>query len=138
MGHVQAQMNRLADPRDRHALQTIAQTFLTTEIGARFDPSGTMEFDVQIRPVGTMPMRDSTTGTWRVIEATGNALVIETVETLPQGGTQTSQVRYELSADGRTAVMAAPTSQMLATCEPAFVFERVETVSSSADAMDRR
>lgn len=132
MNLVQRQMQSLPDPRDRAALQEITRTFLTTEIGARFDQSGEMELDVQIQSPNGGSLRDSTTGTWRVVESSGNVLVVETTEQLPGGGTETSRVRYELGSGDRTAVMPAPTSELLAGCQPVFVFEKVEAVGNAA------
>ncbi len=126
-----AQRRAIADERDLRALDEIARTFLTTEIGARFDASGEMELEVQIQTTGGQVLRDSTTGTWRVIDASNDVVWVETVEQLPGGGTETSRVRYELSDDGHTAVMPAPTSELLAGCNPVFVFQRIESVSAA-------
>jgi hypothetical protein len=126
------QIGRTADPNLRQSMESIARTFLTTEIGARFDASGEMELDVQIQPAGEMALRDSTTGRWRVLEQDADSVLVETVETLPGGGTETNQVRYRFLEEGRYATMPAPTSELLAGCQPQFIFERVNTTSQVA------
>ena len=87
---------------------------------------GDMEMDVEIRPVGAQVQRESTTGKFRVLRETMGAVVIETTEKLPSGGTQTNQVEYRLQDDGQLAVMSAPTSAELSDCDPLFVFQRVD------------
>ena len=78
-------------------------------------------------------MRDSTQGTWQVVEVLENALMIETTEQLPGGGTETNRVRYQFEPGGDTAIIVAPTSEVLADCNPVIVFKRVDSVSVMAE-----
>lgn len=121
-----SKINSLADPNQRNMLVSLSQTFRTTEIGAEFSSDGGMVLDIEIRPVGRGSLRDSTTGNWKAIEEFSDAVVIETTEHLPNGGTETSRMRYQFSDGGQVAVMVAPTSSELADCDPVFVFRRVE------------
>lgn len=127
---LQQKLSLSPTPGDRAQLESIARVFQTTEIGAQFDADGKMTLDVQIQPAGQI-LRDSTEGTWRIVEQQANAVIVETTEPLPAGGTETNQVRYQFEQDGQLAIMVAPTSEQLADCQPVFVFKRVETSNTA-------
>ena len=121
---LQTKLNSIADPVQREMLLNLARTFETTEIGAEFSANGLMVLDIQVRTGGQL-LRDSSRGTWKTRKVEGNAIFVETTEPLPQGGTETNQIRYQFQG-GDVAVMVAPTSQQLADCNPLFVFERIQ------------
>lgn len=123
---LQAHLDSIIDPAEREKQAAIVQGFLTTEMAARFDASGSMELDMQMQPPGQSVMRDSTTGKWSVLESSANEVLIETVEQLPTGGTETSQVRYQFQQNDNIVVMKPPTYPWLAACDPVFVFDRIE------------
>lgn len=124
----------IPDSGERAQLQQIALNFQTTEIGANFSDSGEMLLDIQVTANGQL-LRDSTQGTWRALNVEKNAVFVETEEQLPQGGTEKNRVRYQFENDGNVAVMVAPTSELLAGCNPVFVFERIlpESVADGAN-----
>ena len=124
----------IPDSGERAQLQQIALNFQTTEIGANFSDSGEMLLDIQVKANGQL-LRDSTQGTWRALNVEKNAVFVETEEQLPQGGTEKNRVRYQFENDGNVAVMVAPTSELLAGCNPVFVFERIlpESVADGAN-----
>lgn len=123
---LQAWLDSIADPVERERHSGIVQGFLTTEMAARFDPSGTMELDMQMQPPGRPVLRDSTRGQWTVVQSGGDSVLIETVEQLPDGQTETSQVQYRFDPGGNKIRMTPPTSPWLAACDPVFVFTRIE------------
>ncbi len=127
---LRAKITATTDSAQRSMLQTISTTFQTTEIGARFDAQGNMELDVQIDTPDGGVVRDGTTGWFEILSRTANSVTIETVEHLPNGGTQTGQVTYHFDDNGQVATMIAPTSPELADCHPRFVFRRVELPSA--------
>jgi hypothetical protein len=133
-GLLQKKLDGMSDPVQRQMLLNVSRTFQTTEIGAEFGVDGSMTLDIQVQSAG-QTLRDSTRGNWRTLKVEGNAIFVETTEPLPQGGTETNQVRYQFEQDGRLAIMVAPTSDQLADCNPVFVFERVEAVGL-ADGAD--
>ncbi len=126
MKRVEAFLESIDNSVERENLANVVRGFLTTEIGAQFDASGNMVLDMQMQPAGQPLLRDSTRGQWTVVDSTTDAVVIETVEPLPAGGTETNQVRYEFGQANNALRMVPPTSPWLAGCNPVFVFERIE------------
>ncbi len=126
MQRVETYLNAITDPAERDDRTKIVQSFLTTEMAARFDAAGNMELDIQMQPAGMQVMRDSTRGKWSVVENLADAVVIETSEQLPAGGTETNQVRYQFGPEGNTVSMRPPVSPWLAGCNPVFVLQRMD------------
>ena len=126
MNRVDAYLATVTDPVEREDRAKIVRGFLSTEMAARYDASGAMELDMQMQPAGQPVLRDNTQGTWSVVESLPDAIVIETVEQLRSGDSQTNQIRYQIGPGGNTITTRAPTAPWLISCKPVFVFERIE------------
>ncbi|MGI9516579.1 MAG: hypothetical protein ACR2NP_06030 [Pirellulaceae bacterium] len=124
-------LESITDAAARERVQITAQIFQSTEIGVVFSDNGTMELEIEIQPAGQEALRDNTRGTWKAIEVLPNAIVLETTEPAPNGGTETKRVRYQFEMDGQVAIMVAPTSESLADCNPVFVFQRVDAPAAA-------
>ncbi len=130
--HLSLKLDNTTDVNQRQMLQQLAAAFQTTSIGAQYTADGKMVLDIEIQPGGQV-FRDSAVGTWRPIETQENAIVVETIEMLPGGSTETKNIRYQFEQNGDVAVMVAPTNDLLADCHPVFVFQRVNEPTAVAN-----
>jgi hypothetical protein len=125
MDRVQQHLETLTDPYQREDFRAMVNSFLSTEMAARFESNGSMELDVQIQPAGQPVTRGSSIGSWRLLESTSDSVLIETAEQLANGSTAIDRVRYQFAADGNVAYMVAGVNALLANCNPLMVFDRV-------------
>lgn len=126
MTHVQQRYDSLSNTFQREDFRDMINSFLSTEMAARYDGTGLMELDVQIQPVGQPIARGSARGKWRILENTPpNSVLIETAEHLPNGLQSVEKVRYTFGPGGNVAYMVAGVNELLADCKPMIVFERI-------------
>jgi hypothetical protein len=126
MVRVQQRYDSMTNIYQRQDFQDMVNSFLSTEMAARFDGNGSMELDVQIQPAGQEVARGNSRGQWRILDdTTPGSVLLETVEYLPNGLQSTDKVRYTFGPDGNVAYMVAGVNQLLADCNPLIVFDRV-------------
>jgi hypothetical protein len=131
MDKVQAKLATLEQPEVRQQFLAMAETVQSMRVGTEFKPDGTVEVDIEIRPSGGEPQRESTIGTWRIIEQDSQRVLIETIEpTHDPEHPQIKQVQYNFY-DNNIMAIRAPVSQDFADCDPSIVFQR-QTVSENA------
>ena len=126
MVRVQQRFDSIANAWQRQEFRDMVNSFLSTEMAARFDGSGSMELDVQIQPAGQAVARGNSRGQWRILDdTTPNSVLLETTEYLPNGTQSVDKVRYTFGPGGNVAYMVAGVNEMLADCNPMIVFDRV-------------
>lgn len=101
-----------------------AGTFLTTVMAIDFRADGTMENEGEVTPHGQRPVRLGGQGTWRVIEAQEDRMIVETVEQLPDGSTNAVRQAYRFYPDGKKVAMMISMKDELDTCNPMIIFTR--------------
>ena len=117
-------LNSIADPTQKQNVRAMAHSFMTTNIAIQFARDGTMEMDVEIRATDGRKLRETTGGTWNVVEETENRVTVETVENSSGGPFSTRQVQYEFVGGRDQMRMPAPVSPELKAFQPYIVFER--------------
>ncbi len=115
----------------RNEIQTHAQNFLTTVMAIDFRNDGSVIHDIEISPQGGRTIRQGSTGTWRVVEKDNRRIVVETVESLADGQSETSRKVCRLYEDGDHFALQIDLPGPLADCNPLLVFARQETGPTS-------
>ncbi len=105
--------------------RSMVESFVSTDMAARFLPTGEMQMEVEIKPVGQNAVKGATRGTWRVINHAGDSVTIECTEYNNDGSQSISQARYVFSADKRQAFLAPSVDPGLAMCGAMIVFDRI-------------
>lgn len=132
MVRVQQRFDSIANVYQRQEFRDMVNSFLSTEMAAKFDGSGAMELDVQIQPAGQAVARGNSRGQWRILDdTTPNSVLLETTEYLPNGTQSVDKVRYTFGPGGNVAYMVAGVNEMLADCNPVIVFDRVSGSSEN-------
>lgn len=108
----------------RQALIHEARTFVTTEMAIQFSPSGELETAIEMQPVGSQKVAGQTFGTWKVVEATDEQVIVETTSTDETGAMSTSQTAFAVSVDGDRLVLQPQVSSALAGCEALIYLDR--------------
>lgn len=113
----------MTEPQQQ-ALLKESQTFVSTQMAMQLANDGSMETAVEVTPVGAQPIQGQTFARWRVLEAQGNQVIIETTQQNENGEATQSQTAYTVSADGNRIVMQANVGSALAQCEPLIYLDR--------------
>ena len=109
---------------EQQALVKESQTFVSTQMAMEFGNDGSMETAVEITPVGGQPIQGETFARWKVLEAQGNQIIVQTTQQNENGEAVSSQTVYTVSADGNRIVMQANVASALAQCEPIIFLDR--------------
>lgn len=120
------------NPERRDAILREARTFVSTQMAIEFHADGSMETAVEIQPDGMPPIAGQTAGSWRIVEQSPVAIVVETAEH-SSNGPVIRRKTWRISPEGNRIVMKADTLQELAGCEPLIWLDR-QSQSSAAVA----
>jgi hypothetical protein len=133
---VQRQLLALPSMQQQQQFRNMVESFVTTEMAARFLPTGEMQMEVQIRPVGQTAAKGASQGMWRSILQSADSMTIEYTEYHADGTRSVSQARYVFSADGKQAYLVPSVDPALAMCGAVIVFERVVEPGQLANQND--
>lgn len=131
MGQVAKRLDGLETEAQKAEFQAMVEAFLATEMAVRFTHDGGLESEVRVlAPTGEVAAGTST-GSWKLLEATNDYVVIEMKERFQDGATSSSQARYQFESAGDKAVMVAGVDPRLADCRPVIVFERMPAAATA-------
>lgn len=106
------------------ALMQRAQSFLSTVMAIEFAANGEMVNEVEITPHGMQTIVEASAGTWKVVEADAERMVVETETETADGTMAKDQKVYNFYADGNHFALQVPYDEELNQCEPLIIFER--------------
>ena len=109
---------------EKQALLTQASSFLSTVMAIEFSPNGQMMNEVEITPHGMQTIIDGSTGTWQVVEADGERMIIETQTETAEGTMESDRKVYKFYQDGDHFAVMVPLQNELDECGPLVIFER--------------
>ena len=108
-----------ADPAYSSYLEQSATIYKSTELTVDFKADGTLSYFV-VSAKGA----NRATGTWKIVSAAEEAVLIEVEVTQEDGSHRKNRMKLQFFDEGRHVAMVAPTGPELSDCEPIFVFER--------------
>jgi hypothetical protein len=128
----------LPDPEQRARIAEMARSFESVSIAMEFRSDSTMEIEIEILPVDSPPIRESTMGTWKVVSCDATSISVRCTESLDEGRIEEQVLRYEVSADKNLLTTEAPVGEELRSFRPRFEFERrIDTKVAEQPAEDR-
>lgn len=111
-------------PEEQAELRSKAENFKTYQVAMDFFSDGRLGMVVQFAIDGKVQSAEAT-GTWKVIQQDPDSLVVELVEQMVGGPSNTSQVRIGISPDGQQIARPAELDPRLSMCDPMFILSRV-------------
>ena len=118
----------LTDIDKRARIEDMAKSFESISIAMEFRSDSTMDVEVEILPTNSPPVRENTTGTWKVLASDGNSITVLCSENYEGGRVEEQTLRYEIAADRNQITTVVPVDEELRPFNPRFEFERrVET-----------
>lgn len=144
---LQTKLNSIDDPAKKTELEQVANSFLTTHMGAEFSENGELKFDLEFRAVNGQLLEGTSWGTWKLVNQTDEFIIIEKTENFDDGTSETKLVRYDFrknegrntatgqfakSSGSNTGISNESPDQFefayphpdLLDCQPMIVFER--------------
>ena len=123
----QAKLDQLVATKteaEKQALLAQASSFLSTVMAIEFNENGQMINEVEITPHGMQTLIDSSAGSWKVVEADAERMIIETQTESPDGTMASDQKVYKFYEDGDHFAVLVPLQNELDECAPLIIFER--------------
>ena len=118
----------LTDVDERARIEGMAKSLESVSIAMEFRPDSTMEVEVEILPENSPPIRENTTGTWKVVSSDATSITVLCTENYEGGRIEEETLRYEIAADHDHITTVVPVGEELRPFHPRFEFERrVET-----------
>lgn len=115
----------LADSDERAKFDELAQSFETVSIAMEFRADSTMEIEIEILPPDSPAVRESTTGSWKIVSSDAESITVQCTEDFEGGQVEEQTMRYDI-VDRDHIHTAAPVGEELRPFRPRFVFERRE------------
>ena len=120
---LQRLLDATTDPNQRQTILATVESFKSISIAAFFGSDHSLQMEVEIANPGSAPIRESSQGTWKMIEQSDEFVIVETIENPADREPQIKQVRYDF-VDQDHFSLKAPTNQLLRQLDPRFAFER--------------
>ncbi len=125
---LQKHLASLTDVDERARIESMAKSLESVSIAMEFRPDSTMEVEVEILPENAPPVRENTTGTWKVVASDATSITVVCTENYDGGRIEEETLRYEIAADQDHIITVVPVGDELRPFNPRFEFERrIET-----------
>jgi len=129
---LEAKLKQLpADEQER--VFVISENFLSTVMAMDIRKDGTIESEVEMKPMGDRPIRDSTVGQWRATQVDNDQLAVELAELAEDNSTVITKRSFRFYPDRNAFVMSVPIPTELQGCEAVMIFERQSPVANVAE-----
>lgn len=115
---------------ERQQIIAVANSFRSTRLGVSFNDDKSYEMEMEIVAVDGTARRGGTEGKWKILEQTGDTVVIEQQDALNED-VKSTQYRF---VDGDHFAFVPPVAEVLQDCSPLIIFERQVGVNADAEA----
>ena len=123
-------------PAEQERIFVIAQNFMSTVMAMDIRKDGTIESEVEMKPMGERPFRESTVGQWRATQIDSDQLKVELAELAADNSTVLTQRNFRFYPDRNAFVMSLPIPTELQGCEAVMIFERQSPVANVAKQVE--
>ena len=121
---LQAKLDSISDPQEKNQLNQMVQSFLSTQMGAEFTKDGKLVFDIEMKSMDGVTLRDSSWGTWKTMKQNQEFIIIQKTESFSDGSSESKVERYDFVRDQNHFVMTVTTAPALQECQAMIMFER--------------